>query len=336
MRSRHPVLGLVFVVLSSAAFGTSGTVGKSLIHTGWSPAAVVTWRVALGALCMLPLVVAGLRGRTHLLRANLGTVLAFGLIAVAGCQLAYFNAVEHLSVGVALLLEYLGIVLVVLWMWLRHGRRPHRLTLAGVALAVVGLLLVLDVLAGFTVSGVGVVWGLVAAVGLAAYYVISSHEHEESLPPVVLAGLALAVGAVALGALCLVGVLPYATGSAPVVLAGTALPWWVAIAELGVVAAAVAYATGIVGARLTGATVASFVGLSEVVFAIGFAWLLLGELPTAVQLAGAVLMLAGVVAVRAGEVGRGGPEPGTEAEAVVQLGSHAGSGVDFPDRAPVA
>ena len=50
-----------------------------------------------------------------------------------GAQLCYFNAVARLSVGVALLLEYLGILLVVGWLWLRHGHRPRRLTVAGAA-----------------------------------------------------------------------------------------------------------------------------------------------------------------------------------------------------------
>jgi hypothetical protein len=36
-----------------------------------------------------------------------------------------------MPVGVALLLEYLGVVLVVAWMWLRHGQRPGWLTIAG-------------------------------------------------------------------------------------------------------------------------------------------------------------------------------------------------------------
>src|SRR6266568_208209 len=62
-----------------------------------------------------------------------GVISAYGLAAVAGCQLCYFNAVQHLSVGVALMLEYLAIVLVVGWMWMRHGHRPGRLTTYGSA-----------------------------------------------------------------------------------------------------------------------------------------------------------------------------------------------------------
>jgi len=46
---------------------------------------------------------------------------------------------------------------------------------------------------------------------------------------------------------------------------------------------------------------ASFVALGEVLAAVIWAWLLLGELPRPVQLAGGLLVLAGVVVVKLGE-----------------------------------
>ena len=96
--------------------------------------------------------------------------------------------------------------------------------------------------------------------------------------------------------------MPTATATAPIALGGVTLPWWLAIGELAVIAAATAYLLGAIGARRLGSTVASFVGLTEVLFAVVLAWLLLGELPTPVQLAGGVLILAGVGAVRVGEL----------------------------------
>ena len=69
----------------------------------------------------------------------------YGTLAVAAAQLGYFQAVSRLTVGVALLIEYLGIILVVLWVWALTRRTPHRLTGVGIVLALVGLALVLDV-----------------------------------------------------------------------------------------------------------------------------------------------------------------------------------------------
>lgn len=294
-------VGLLLVLLASAAFGTSGAFARSLLNAGWTPAGIVTWRVAFAAILLVPFVLASMRGRWHLLRHNLGQVLAFGLVAVAGCQYAYFNAVDHLSIAVALLLEYCGILLVVGWMWARHGHRPSRLTAAGMVLSVFGLLLVLDVFTGVEISLVGVIWGLLAATGLATFYVTSSHEHEASLPPLALAGLGLGVGAVSLIVASAVGLIDYGTARESVQLLGHSVPWWVPVAELGAIAAALAYGVGVIGTRLVGATIASFVGLSEVLFAVLFAWLLVGELPRWIQLIGGVLILAGVVAVRLGE-----------------------------------
>lgn len=309
LAGRRPLLGAVFALLAAATFGTSGAFAKPLITTGWSPLVVVTLRVGTASVVLVPVALVSLRGRLHLVRRNAPVVLAYGAIAVAGCQLFYFNAVQRLSVGVALLLEYLGIILVVGWLWARYGKRPDRLTTLGIVASVLGLGLVLDVLSGVRVSGAGVAWGLLAAVGLAVFYVVSAREDEGALPPLALAGLGLGTGAVLLALACLVRLQPVSVGAREVVLAGAVVPWWVPVLELALVAAAFAYAVGVVGARLAGATLASFLGLAEVLFAVLFAWLLLGELPRPVQLVGGALVLAGVVLVRVAEVRAARPRP---------------------------
>jgi drug/metabolite transporter (DMT)-like permease len=295
--------GLIASLASAAAFGTSGPFAKALLTTGWSSGSIVLLRIGVAALVLAVPTVLALRGRWHLVRANLGVLLLFGLVAVAGCQVAYFNAVSELPVGIALLLEYSGTVLVVGWLWLVSRRAPARTTLVGAAVALGGLTLVLDVAGQSPPPPAGVLWGLLAAVGLATYFVASSHgprgEHE--LPPVALAGIGMGVGTVALAVAGVTGVLPMRFASADVVVAGLSLPWWAPVAELALLAAAAAYLLGTVAVRRLGATVASFVGLSEVLFAILFAWLLLGELPRPVQLVGGALVVAGVVAVRLGE-----------------------------------
>ncbi len=250
----------------------------------------------------------------------------YGALAVAGAQLCYFQAIERLTVGVALLLEYLGIVLVVLWVWAATRRPPGRVTLAGIAAAGFGLVLVLDVVGSGSLDPVGVLWGLGAAIGLATYYVLAAQE--STLPPVALAGLGLAVGAAILGVLGLVRVLPMAYAAGPVTLAGASVPGWTALAELALVAAAAAYLLGIVAARALGSTVASFVGLTEVLFAILIAWVVLGELPGWLQLVGGVLIVAGVLAVRTDEARRHRLGHAVEVEPL--------PGPDFPGQPPIA
>ncbi|RZI94525.1 MAG: EamA/RhaT family transporter, partial [Microbacterium sp.] len=58
------------------------------------------------------------------------------------------------------------------------------------------------------------------------------------------------------------------------------------------------HALGVIAVPRVGSRLASFIGLSEVLFALLFAWLLLGEAPGPVQLAGGALLLLGVVLVR--------------------------------------
>lgn len=294
--------GLGFAVVSAFSFGLSGALAKGLIEAGWSSGAAVTVRVALATLVLAGPAAMALRGRWHLLRRNLGLVTGYGLAAVAGCQLTYFYAVEHLDVGVALLIEYTAPVAVLAWMWLRHGHRPGRLTLAGATLALLGLVLVLDLLSGADLSVVGVGWALLAMLGAAVYFIVSASE-DNGLPPIVLAASGLGLGTLALVLAGLVGLVPMTFSTADVSYDGATVPFWLPLVGLGVVTAALAYTTGIAAGRRLGSRLASFAALLEVVAALLFAWLLLGELPQAVQFAGGALILVGVVVVKLGERG---------------------------------
>ncbi len=292
--------GLLFALVSAASFGLSGSLAKGLIDAGWSPGSAVTVRI-LGAVVVLAVpALLALRGRWGVLRRNLGFVTGYGLAAVATAQLCFFNAVAHMPVGVALLIEYTAPVAVVGWMWFRHGHAPGRLTVVGGVVAVAGLVLLLDLGPDTTVTLTGVLWSLGAMVGAAVYFVLSADE-ARGLPPMVLAAGGLLVGGTLIWVAGLAGLVPLAASTAAVSLAGTSLPWWIPVGGLAMVTAALAYTTGIAAGRRLGARLASFVALTEVLMAVLFAWLLLGQLPLPVQLAGGVLVLAGVVVVKAGE-----------------------------------
>lgn len=297
MRRSGSVVGLPLAIMSAFAFGVGGPFVRPLLDAGWSSSAAVLCR-CLGTFLILaaPAFVL-LRGRWGVLRRNLGTVLAYGAFAVAGVQLLFYSAITRMSVGGALLIEYLAPVLLVLWAWLRTRRRPGGRVLAGCALAIVGLVLVVDLTGSSTTDPLGPLLALIAAVGVALYYVINARVDPE-LHPIVLLAAAMLVGSVVLAAVAAAGVTPLAFAFTDVRLAGEAAPWWLSAGVMVLVSTAAAYLLGMAGGKRLGSRVASFVGLFEVLFAVLAAWVLLGDLPAPVQLVGGVLILAGVVLVK--------------------------------------
>lgn len=301
--------GLGFSLLAAVTFGFSGTLASPLLDAGWSPAAVVLGRVLVGGSILLVPTVRALRGRWALLRQEIGLVVGYGVIVVAFTQFAYFSAVDHMDVAVALLVEYVAPVAVLGWLWLRHGQRPTGITAAGAAVAVLGLVLVLDLFSGADVSAPGIAWGLAAMTGCAVYFVLSARPSE--LPGVALAGTGLLLGAAALGLAGLVGLLEMRAVGGDVTFRSVEVPWFVPMLLVGLVATALAFSFGIAGSRRLGSRLASFVALLEVVAAVVIAWALLGEAPGPVQLLGGLGILAGVVLVKLGEprVAHVEPEP---------------------------
>ena len=287
--------GLAFALVSAVAFGLSGPFAKALTDAGWSASGAVLVRLG-GSAAILLVVLAVLRpGVVAAIRADGAALVLYGLLAAAGVQVAFFNAVQYLPVTVALLLEYLGPVLVIGWVWLVRGQPPSARTVLGTAVALLGLTLVVQLWSGVGLSTPGLLWGLVAAVCQASYFILADRVGTAT-PPLVLIGVGMTVGTVAVAVLGLVGLLPIVidTGSTGVMLAGVDVGWPVASTLLVVVASVLAYLAGVAAIARIGAARGSLVALLEVVVSAVASWLLLGQVPALVQLLGGVLILAGV------------------------------------------
>lgn len=299
------VTGIPLAMVAAASFGLSGSLAKGLMGIGWTAGSAVLARVTIAALVLAIPGLMALRGRWHLLRESIGTIIAYGLFAVAGAQLFYFFAVQTLDVGIAMLIEYLAPVAVVLYLWVRHGHKPNKLTAIGALIAAAGLMLLINVFGGAQVSLVGMGWALAAMVGATVYFIISG-DNSNPLPPITLAAAGLMVAAFVLAVAATSGLLPMGVATGHVDFAPISMPAWLVVLLLGVITAAIAYVAGIGATRRLGARLGSFVALTEVLAAAVFAWVLLSEAPAPIQIAGAVLVLAGVIVVKLGEPN---PEP---------------------------
>ncbi len=304
--ARRRTTGLVLGVASALAFSSSGPFVKPLLEAGWSLGAALLVRMGVAGLLLSPALFLAMRRQRGFLRRHWRLIVGFGLMPVLGCQLFFFSAMQRMPVAVALLIQYLAPVMLVAAVWVRTRKAPSALVLWGSVVAMVGLVLVVDI-SGASFDLLGTLLALAAAVCVCAYFVISERAGDD-LPPLALAASGLLTGAIVMGVLCLTGIMPFEAPDVTVVLAGTEVPWWMPLLWVAAIATTLGYAFGVMAVPLIGSRVASFVGLSEVLFALGFAWLFLGEVPAPVQFAGGALILVGVVLVRADASSSGNPK----------------------------
>jgi drug/metabolite transporter (DMT)-like permease len=287
--------GLVLALVSASFFGLSGSLARSLMDLGWSPAAVVATRGGGAFLILLVPTLLLIRRIGLPTGAQSVRILAYGVVAIALAQLCYFSAVQYLSVGVALLLEFLAPVMLIGWHWARNHRRPAWSVLVGAGLSIVGLAFVLDLRDGLTLNPIGVAWGLGAALCLCAYFLLSEDKGTDAqIHPLLLTAAGTGIGAAVLLAAAAAGIFPLAASAGVAILADQAVGWWLPVLLLILVSAVLAYPSGIIAVRRLGSSLASFVALTEVIFAVIFAFVLLGQRPGPMQLLGGALILAGI------------------------------------------
>ncbi|WP_083576504.1 EamA family transporter [Rhodococcus maanshanensis] len=293
-------------VLSAFTFGLSGPFAKSLMGVGWSPGGTVLARIAGAAVVML--VVAAIADPAGLRTAHrhARTIVLYGLMAVAGVQASFFLALQYLSVGVALMIQFLAPLLVIGWAWATRGERPGAVTLLGTGLALAGAVGVLDMFGSVEVSLAGVAWSAISMVCLACFFVISDRT-SETFSPLVLTATGMSVGAVAIGCVGLLGVLPLSVTAAETTLGSVQLAWFVPLALLILVSTVVAYLSGSAAVARIGPTLTSLILLTEVLFAVLASLLLLGESMSPVQIVGGAGVLGGIALARLG--GAGGRRP---------------------------
>jgi drug/metabolite transporter (DMT)-like permease len=310
--------GLGFAVLSSVCFGGSGAVGKALISAGFSPLQAVWLRIAGAALVLVPLVIVT-RGvaRLRRLRPLAPQLILYGATGVAGCQACYFVAAARLPVGVAILLEFTGPVLVLGWVRIVRRTPVQRTAAVGVAVAMVGLACVVQVWSGLRLDAVGLLAGLGAAACQAAYFLLVERLTGD-IDPLAMTAVGSVVGAVLLAVLAMPWSIPWHILPTTVTVAGHSAPAWLLAAWMIVVSTVIAYIAGIAAVQRLSAQVAGAIGYIEAVAATLIAWAVLGERLATVQIVGGVIVLAGAFIAQRAAPGRAssvssassGAEPG--------------------------
>ena len=290
------VAALLRVVAAGACWALAAVLASYAFDRGVPPVRLAEARVAVALVALAPFLA---WRRPDLLRPPPGTwpVLATFGACVAAVNLSYYLAIDRLPVGVAVALQYTGpaILLAATALLLRDraaggpaGGDPGRLAWTAAGLTLAGAVLVSRALEGLGALELpGLAAGLASAVLFAAYLLAAERAGRRGVEPAttLLWGFLVAVA-----------------------IWAVAVPWWswplaalgdpgVAAAVLGVglVGTLLPFALAVGAVRVVSAATAGIAATSEPVFAVAFAWVLLGQRLNPAQLAGAALVVAGVV-----------------------------------------
>lgn len=289
-------LGLLAIAGAAALWAIAAAVARVLFDDGVEPLELVQSRALLSAagLACLP---AAWKKPEH---PRVQRVIALGL-CIALVNAAYYIAIQRLAVAIAIVLQYLGPPLVVLWTALTIRRRPAGRVLAAVAAAFVGVVLVSELPGGDlgSIDAPGLIAGLAAAVFFASYTVLSEKAGQTY-------GVVGALFRGFLAASVVWIVFQSFRGWPSALFTAEHLPLVVFVGLGGTLAPFLLYLWGVQRVRAERASIAAT--LEPVLVAL-VAWIWLGQVLTPMQIGGGVLIIGAVLSLQIRDDARSVPGP---------------------------
>ena len=289
----RPALGVAMVVAAAAIFALNGTVSKLLMQGGFDPPRLTTFRATgafLGLLLVSVLVRPGVR-RLAVRRQELPLLITFGLTGFFLVPMLYFIAISRLPVGIGLLFEFTAPAFVALWIRFGAREQVRRRLWVGLVLCLIGLVAVAQIWTGeLTLDPVGIAAGMTSAVLLAGYYVLGAKSVSNRDP--------LSVTCWAFGISAVAGSILRPWWSFPVsLLGGTSdgVPMWLLAIYLLIFGTILPYLLISASMQHLPPTSVGIIGMTELVLASVFAWVLLDEVLDSAQIIGGGVLLVGVI-----------------------------------------
>ena len=154
----------------------NGSLSRLLLDDGVSALRLAELR-GVRSFVMLAAALAIARPRLLRIRRQDVPRLAFlGIVGLAGVHATYFFAISRLDVGVALVIQYLGPLILLLWLRLVHRRQLQRSLWGAAILSVIGCFLVVQAWNPGAIDGLG----LLAAFGAAVTFAIYLYSSEQA------------------------------------------------------------------------------------------------------------------------------------------------------------
>lgn len=291
---RHP-MGYAVTVVAALCWGASGVSAEYLMSRHGIELTLISFvRMSIGGLLTLACVLLRSRGVSAQHRdlvcapRNWRDLAIYAVFGLAACQITYMGVIRASNAGTGTILEYLGLILIVVWVCLTHRRWPRACETIAIVLAVSGtfLLCTHGSLDSLVITPSALAWGAVAALTLATYTLLPARLIGAYGADVVV-GYALLIAGLGVG---LVGrVWRFAiTWTPDVILA------MVITVVLGTTVAFTAYLWGV---DRIGPVKASLIGSLEPIAAAALSALVMGTSYTGVDIVGMILIVGAVVTI---------------------------------------
>jgi drug/metabolite transporter (DMT)-like permease len=307
--SAHPLLGVGLVLAAAALFAINGTASKMVLTTGIDSLRLVEIRCLAAAVVFFAVAAARRPSSLAIGRRELGFIAVYGVVGVAMVQWLYFVAIARMPVSISLLIEFTAPLMVALWVrFVRRDAVRPRIWMA-LVLVLGGLALVARVWAGLTLDGVGLLCSCLAACALAIYYLLGERGLGQR-DPISLAAWSFGAAALFWALLLPWWTFPFDRLVAVITVGQTGLRLPAGVLVIWVVLLGTVAPFGLVLAGLgrIGPTRTGLIGTTEPPLAGLVAWLALGEKLSVAQLAGAAVVLAGIVLAETARTPRPAPD----------------------------
>jgi drug/metabolite transporter (DMT)-like permease len=202
-----------------------------------------------------------------------------------------------MPITISLLIEFMAPIFVVLYARFVMKQNVRNTVWLGLGLAVVGLAMVAQVWLGFTLNRLGVIFAVMSMMALIVMYILGDKASQRR-DPVSLLMWAFGFATLFFAILRPWTGFPWEALQAQVTPfeGGTGVyPIWPFFASMVILGTLVPYVLVIHSIRHIGGAGASIMGMTEPPIAAIFAWIVLGEILTPVQLLGGAIMLVGIV-----------------------------------------
>jgi drug/metabolite transporter (DMT)-like permease len=168
-RTRSPRLGYALAATAATLWALNGSLAKFLL-ADHLPAPRLAELRALGTFIAIAGALALTRpALLRVRRRDVPRMALLGVVGLSGVTAFYFAAIARLDIGVALTVQYVGPVLLLVWLKLVHGRTLPRGLWAAAGLALLGCFFVVRAYDPTAIDGLGLLAAIGAAVTFAIY-----------------------------------------------------------------------------------------------------------------------------------------------------------------------